>query len=78
MKKRLNYKEYINELEAAGYRCTYYGNSESNNGLAYFESENQVLRIEYQWEKVSERHYTAGAILSIDDMSHMLPCYPCR
>lgn len=72
MSEVLSFKSYADELEAKGYRCTYYGNTEHHHGLAYYETGAQVLRIEYTWDQVGKDHYTAGHILSIEDVTS---CY---
>lgn len=69
MSEALKFKSYADELEAKGYRCTYYGETAQHNGLAYFENESQVLKIEYAWNKIGENQYVAGHILDIEDVT---------
>lgn len=69
MTETLDYKTHVANLEERGYRCTYYGETAQHNGLAYFENESQVLRIEYAWNKIGENQYVAGHILDIEDVT---------
>ena len=42
---------------------------EAGNGLAYFETEAHVLRIEHLWNKASHGRYVAGKIVKIEDVT---------
>lgn len=72
MVKGLDFKTYVADLEEKGYRCSYYGDTSNHNGLAYYETESHVLKIEYAWNKVKDNHYVAGDILNIEDVT---TCY---
>ena len=72
MTEVLDYKAYKAELEERGYRCTHYGETTSGNGFAYYETEAEVLKIEYTWNKVGEDQYAAGSIVNIEDVT---ACY---
>lgn len=69
MNKTLNYKDYAKRLHKNGYECTFYGDTRSGNGLAYFETEAHVLRIEHLWNKASHGRYVAGKIVKIEDVT---------
>jgi mRNA deadenylase 3'-5' endonuclease subunit Ccr4 len=70
MKK--NYNDYVKNLEKKGYKCTFYGDNSKKQGLSYYETEKSVLKITYEWLKVSENNYKAGNIIDIEDVT---TCY---
>lgn len=72
MESMLSYSEYVKVLEAKGYKCIYCSDNARGNGIAYHETDSSVLKIEYKWDKLVERHYVGGEILSIEDVT---ACY---
>ena len=75
MVDNLDFETYVSSLEEAGFCCTWYGlnenESELRNGLAYYENQDQVIKVFYSWKKI-DGGYHADRIFRIEDVSS---CY---